>query len=254
MKHFKKFYEIGNNRYYTVVADDEMFLATESYINLGRKRLFRKQDYLTQGFKLLKFSTPVAVLFNFLDNVVLEKGQKDVAEDMLMYKKIDNRELKVAIESYYDEAFGGQIKELEDWLVERTKDLKQKYKDKQISKALLEEGIEAYEKEFEKHRFVINKNNPLKNGMLDLTSPKHTGCNIVRSMLASGLEHLYTERVTAFANNIFLYEQDCFGTLTIYRITTVKNVVKTIDTFIYDKKLVSTFLQTMYENDEKEGK
>ena len=104
------------------------------------------------------------------------------------------------------------------------------------------------------HSEIINKNNPVKNGMITLKSPLHTGNTIIKTMVRSGLEHLYTEKVTNFVSNVYLYEQDCFGTLTIYRIIIVKNVVKTIDTFIYDKKLIEAFLKTMYENESKKGK
>ena len=58
---------------------------------------------------------------------------------------------------------------------------------------------------------------------------------------------LQARSVNAFTKNVFLYEQDEFGTLTIYKIITIKNVVKTIDTFIYDKKLIECLLKTLYE-------
>ena len=58
---------------------------------------------------------------------------------------------------------------------------------------------------------------------------------------------LQARSVNAFTKNVYLYEQDEFGTLTIYRLITIKNVVKTIDTFIYDKKLVECLLKTLYE-------
>ena len=85
--------------------------------------------------------------------------------------------------------------------------------------------------------------------MISIKEPKHTGSKIVKAMLNSGLKHLYTEKVTSFANNIFLYEVDMFGTLTIYRIMEVKGVLKGFDSFVYDKKLIEEFLKVIYEEE-----
>ena len=85
MKHYKKFYEIGNNRYYTIVADDEMYIASESFLQLGKKNLFRKQKYLNTGFKLLKFSSPIAQLFNALDNLEPSKKQRYDSDDLIIF-------------------------------------------------------------------------------------------------------------------------------------------------------------------------
>ena len=74
-------------------------------------------------------------------------------------------------------------------------------------------------------------------------------------MVKNGLEHLYTEKVTNFVNNVFLYDLDCFGTVTIYKVITVKNVVKSVESFIYDRKLIEELMKFIYENDnKKEGK
>ena len=75
---------------------------------------------------------------------------------------------------------------------------------------------------------------------------------MLRGLMAKGLNHLFTEKVTTFVSNVYLYELDCFGTLTIYRVVTIKNVTKTIDTFIYDRKLIKKFLDHVYENDKEE--
>ena len=92
MKHYKKFYEIGNNRYYTIVADDEMYLANESFLNLGKKKLFRKQKDLVTGFKVLKFSAPIAILFNTLNNLKPDEKQRYDSDDLTTYGHIDNKE------------------------------------------------------------------------------------------------------------------------------------------------------------------
>lgn len=226
MKHYNKFYEIGSNRYYTITADDDIYIATESFLNVGKKRLFRKQDSIVMGFKLLKFSTPIAILFNEIDNLKKCKKQNYKGyDDMIEYVLLDNRKLKDKIEDTYNSVKKSEIKYLKDMI----KTLEN------------EKEIEFYKNEISK----LEKLNLMQDISID--DIEHTSNNIIKTMIRENLQHLYTEKVSAFCNNVFLYDQDCFGTITIYRITTVKNVVKTIDTFIYDKKVINALLRTMYE-------
>lgn len=228
MKNYKQFYEIDNNRYYTITADDELYLGTESFLKIGKKKLFRKQKTLTTGFKLLKMSAPISILFNTLDSVEPSKLQPYDGDDMVVYDKIDNFKLKEDIKKAYTQVIDDEIKSLEQQGIE-----------------LIEDGKIDLAKPLQKYIEDLKKVNPLKG--IDLEEPKHTAGLIIKYMLKSNLEHLYTEDVTAFAKDVYLYEQDCFGTLTIYRVKTIKNVVKTIDTFIYDKELIGNLLKTIYE-------
>lgn len=231
MKHYNKFYEVGNNRYYTIVADDEMYIGTESFLNVGKKRLFKKQNSLTMGFKLLKFSSPIAQLFIALDKLEPNKKQRYDSDDLITYNHIDNKKLKEDIKQAYLQVINDAIDEM----------LQQKTE-------LIAKGKIESVKSCDKYIEDLKNIDPM-NG-IDLETPEHTGCMMIKTMLRDCLEHLYTERVNAFTKNVYLYEQDCFGTLTIYKIITVKNVVKTIDTFIYDKKVIGSLLETLY----KEGR
>lgn len=230
MKYYKKFYEIDNNRYSTIIADDEMFIATESFIKTGKKKLFRKEKELTTGFKVLKVSPAIMRLFVTLNNVELADNRKQRydSDDLLIYKHIDNKKLKEDIKNAYLEVYNGEIENVT------------KQRDE-----LLEKGRENEAKICENYIKRL-KNLNLMNG-IDLETPVHSGCMIIKTMLREGLEHLYTERVNAFTKNVYLYEQDEFGTLTIYKLITIKNIVKTIDTFIYDKKLIESLLNNLYE-------
>lgn len=228
MEHYKKFYEIGNNRYYTITADNEEYLATESFLNMGRKRLSRKQKELITGFKLLKFSSPIAQLFNALDNIKPSKKQRYDSDDLIIYEHIDNKILKENIKQAYLQVINDAIN---DMLQQRTQ--------------LIKEGKTELAESCNKYIEDLKNIDPLDG--IDIETPEHTSCMIIKTMLREGLEHLYTERVNAFTKNVYLYEQDEFGTLTIYRLKTIKNVVKTIDTFIYDKKLIECLLKTIYE-------
>lgn len=228
MKHYKKFYEIDCNRYYTITADDEMYIASESFLKLSKKKLFRKQKELNTGFKLLKFSSPIAQLFLALDDLKPSKKQRYDTDDLITYGHIDNKKLKEGIRQSYLQVIEDEIKNLI-----------------QIQTELIGEGKPEAAESCKQYIDALKKVNPIDG--IDLETPNYTGCNIIKTMLRDGLEHLFTERVNAFTNNVYLYEQDEFGTLTIYRIITVKNVVKTIDTFIYDKKLIECLLKTLYE-------
>ena len=228
MKHYKKFYEVGSNKYYTIVADDEMYIASQSFLNIGKKRLFGRQKELNTGFKLLKFSAPIAQLFNALNNLNLSENQRYDSDDLVIYDHIDNKALKSAIKHAYKQAIQDEIACVENQL-----------------KLFLDSNNEEAAKKCESYLLELKKLNPMTG--IDLTTPEHTSWTIVKTMLREGLEHLYTERVNAFSKNIYLYEQDEFGTLTIYKIFMIKNVVKSIDTFIYDKKLVECLLKILYE-------
>ena len=228
MKNYKKFYEIDNNRYYTITADNELYLGTESFLKIGKKKLFRKQKTLTTGFKLLKMSAPISILFNALDSVEPSVLQPYDGDDMIVYDKIDNFKLKEDIKKAYTQSIDDEIESLRQQVNE-----------------LLGDGKVELAGQLQKYIGDLQKVNPLEG--IDLEEPKHTSGLIIKYMLKSNLEHLYTEDVTAFAKDVYLYEQDCFGTLTIYRVKTIKNVVKTIDTFIYDKELIGNLLKTIYE-------
>jgi hypothetical protein len=234
MKYYNKFYEIGNNAYYTLTADDDLFLATESFIEVGKKNIFGKRKRLTQGLKLLNISTPIAILLNNINELKPKKGQKDVEEDMLKYPIKSSRDIKNEIESMYTQAMELQIEELKEWKKTALKENKD------------EKTIELIKNRYKDALEVIKKDNPMNN-VYDFKDPFHTEGTIIKSLINNGAGHLYSERVTAFAKNVYLFEQDCFGTITIYRIMTIKNVVKNIDTFILDKKLISEFLRTTYE-------
>lgn len=248
-KKYELFYEKGQNRYYTLIADGETYLATESVIPVARMFRFLKPKNMTQGLKLLKFSTPIAFLMRELTEIKKEKGQRGVSEDMIRYTKIDNDKLKNDIYKCYENVIKEQRDELYRWFDERCKEIKSSLKESnEFTKEEYEKRTAIYKDRLDRSLKIVDDRHPL-NKDFSLDTPKHTGSKIIKAMLGSGLEHLYTERVTAFADNVYLYEQDCFGTLTIYRVFTVKNVVKTIDTFIYDKKLVEALFASEYEKD-----
>ncbi|MBR6113522.1 MAG: hypothetical protein IKP79_03325, partial [Bacilli bacterium] len=65
---------------------------------------------------------------------------------------------------------------------------------------------------------------------------------IIKKFLNENFEYLYTQRIGSNYKITYLYDLDIFGTITIYKIHTVKNVVKTIETFIYNREIIQEML------------
>ena len=237
MKYYKKFYEIGNNKYYTITADDEEFIATESFINLGKKNIFGKQKTLTQGLKLLKLTAPLAVLFDCISSAPESTKQKYDSEDLTSYVIPKNTTVLQEIRNVYDVYTGLQIKEVDENLEEVINLLKERYKGQE-----LEEKIDHYTKKAEGLKKQIESVDPLNK--YDLDNPEHTAGNIIKTMLREGINHLYTESIGAFLKHSIMYECDEFGTLTIYRVSTIKNVVKGVETFKYDRNVLKALVDS----------
>lgn len=247
-KDYKEFYSIGNNRYYTLTADDELFIATSTFIKVARKFKFLNNELL-QGLKLLKITTPIMILFDYLTKVKLLKEQvKDTPEEFLKYEQPKGDEIKMIVAAAYNEVRSQQEKKLDEWLFKMSVEIKHKLKENKIfTEKLYKEKFNVYE---ERHKILlenIRRYDPLISGQIDLNNPK--GNEIIKGMLDSGIKHLYTETITGFMSNVYMYHIDMFSKLTIYRVITVKNVVQTIDTFIYDQKLVKKLMKHLEKLD-----
>lgn len=237
MKYYNKFYEVGNNVYYTIRADDEDFIATESFINIGRRNLFGKQKKLTQGLKLLKLTAPVAVLFDSIYKAPECSKQRYDSDDLTTYVIPKNKTIINEIINTYDVFKTMQIKELEDDLKEVIGVLKENYSGEE-----LDNKISYYTRKSEEMIQHVTESDPLSK--YNLEDPTHTSGNIIKTMIREGINHLYTEKVTNFLSHTILYECDDFGTLTIYRVSTIKNVVKGIETFKYDRNVIGALIDS----------
>ena len=128
-----------------------------------------------------------------------------------------------------------QKEELKAWFDDVRIELAKEVKNPQE----LEVKMKKAYKEYEDALNIIEKNSAL--GKTISLDDSHVTEFIKLKMMK--VKHLYTEKVTNLVKNKYFYELDAFGTLTIYRMITVKNVTKTIDTFIYDKKLLKELLE-----------
>lgn len=250
-KKYKKFYEIGNNRYYVLPIEDEVYIATETFIDIQGKLKFLKPKKLTQGLKLLHLSVPISVLFQEINNLKPNKKQddlynymsdcKEIHEDdlqsMLRYPKLSEKHVKNKIFEYYSSAIEETKKELNNW-----------YKEVSKSANLNKDGLAALKERYENNLKLLEKESPIHKDIV-IDNIDDTAPLVVKTMLKSrDFKHLYTHKMSSFVNEVYLYDLDVFGQVTIYRIITVKNTVKSVDSFIYDKKLIKSLLDFMYEN------
>lgn len=232
-KDYKKFYELENNKYYLLKFDNELHIATENVLRLGGKYIKKE---LTQSFKLLELTPPLLFLFQELINCDVDKVDEEF-KDMTTYKKIDNLKLRKNIEKNYMDITNGVIdqirSEFEDWLGEfalnnpNVSD-EEFAKIEEINRARIENEIETI-KDQSPINFLDFKYKPGDN-------------LIIKKFLNENFEYLYTQRIGSNYKITYLYDLDIFGTITIYKIHTVKNVVKTIETFIYNREIIQEML------------
>lgn len=232
-KDYKKFYELENNRYYLLKFDNELHIATENVLRLGGKYIKKE---LTQSFKLLELTPPLLFLFQELINCDVDKVDEEF-KDMTTYKKIDNLKLRKNIEKNYMDITNGVIdqirSEFEDWLGEFALN-NPNVSDEEFAK------IEKINRERVENEIVTIKDQSPIN-FLDFKYK--SGDNlIIKKFLNENFEYLYTQKIGSNYKITYLYDLDIFGTITIYKIHTVKNVVKTIETFIYNRDIIQEML------------
>ena len=242
-KRYIKFFETGNNNYYLLPVQDELHIVTESVLPLQRKFLFFKQDKsLVQGIKLLELTAPISLLFQEIINADVDKKDEDFP-DMTTYKKVDNVSLRKELEEYYKIALDESIKEMRDefenWL------------DNTISSSpnITIEDAENLEKvnreRLEQNIMAVKEHSPLNFLSFKWKSGENT---IIKKMLDNNMEFLYSQKIGSNYRIYYLYELDVFGVVTIYKIHCVKDIVKTIETFIYNREIIQELIACMANN------
>lgn len=230
---YKKFYEIENNKYYLLPFDNELHLGTENVLTINKRFLwFNYKKEFSQGFKLLEITAPLLILFQEIINADVDKVDEQFP-DMTTYKKINNIELRKTIEETYKSALDETIKEMredfESWLSHLAEDHPNITEEELIAiedanKARLEDNI-----------MHVKDNSPANN----LQFKWKTGDNqAIKKMLENNMEYLYSQKIGSNYKITYLYDLDIFGTVTIYKIHCVKEVIKSIETFIYNRELL----------------
>lgn len=242
-KKFIKFYEIDNNAYYLLPFDDELHIATESFLTLEKRFLFfKKRKKFSQGLKLLQLTGPISLLFDAILNIDIEKEDKDFP-DMTTYKKIDNVELRKKIECIYKDTLEAQIREAREDFEGWVDDLI--LNNKEMSEEQINNVVSINRQRLEQNILDMKTHNIFSS----LSFKWKTGENtIIKKMLDNNMEFLYSQKIDAFYKIYYLYEFDSFGTLTIYKIHCVKDVAKTIETFIYNREIIQELTACIINN------
>ena len=243
-KRFKKFYEVGSNRYYVLPFEKDLYLATENFLELPKK-LFRKRE-LTQTIKMLELSVPIMLLFDALVDAKVDEKDEEF-EDMTTYVKINNVEIRKTIRLAYQTALDMEINQMLDdfknWCIKFSEESEGKYTEEEIEDTIKANKdrvlniIEHY-KQIHASNF-INTRVPFKKSDND----------VVKKMITNGLCFLYSHQLTSTMKCYYLYDLDKFGTITMYKIVCVKEHIKAINSFVYDRNLVQELLSFM-ENEE----
>lgn len=243
MTKYKKFYEIENNKYYLLPFGDELHLATETVLTYHKRFLgFMFKRQITQGLKLLELTAPLLILFQEIINADTDVVDEQFP-DMTTYKKIDNVELRKRMEHIYKDALEESIKEMRDdfksWLSQLAEDNPNMSEDELIAieetnKARLEDNIR-----------YVKDNSPVNN----IQFKWKTGDNLaIKKLLENNMEYLYTQKIGSNYKITYLYDLDVFGTVSVYKIHCVKDTIKTIETFIYNRELLQEMFAYIENN------
>ena len=242
-KRYIKFYEVGNNKYYLLPFSDELHIVTESILPIQKKFLFfKKKKDLVQGIKLLELTAPISMLFQEVISADVDTKDEEFP-DMTTYKKVDNLKMRKTLEEYYMSALNERIEQMEadfdSWL-EGIRETMNNLDESELNK------IEnANRKRLEQNIDAVKSHSPLNFMSFKWKSGENL---VIKRMLDSNLEFLYSQKIGSNYKIYYLYEVDIFGVVTIYKIHCVKDIIKTMETFIYNREVIQEMMSCMINN------
>ena len=242
-KRYIKFYETGNNKYYLLPFSDELHIVTESILPVQKKFLFfKKKKDLVQGIKLLELTAPISMLFQEIINADIDTKDEEFP-DMTTYKKVNNVEIRKTLEEYYMSALNERIEQMEadfdSWL-EGIRETMNNLDESELNK------IEnTNRKRLEQNIDAVKSHSPLNFMSFKWKSGENL---VIKRMLDSNLEFLYSQKIGSNYKIYYLYEVDIFGVVTIYKIHCVKDIIKTMETFIYNREVIQEMMSCMINN------
>ena len=242
-KRYIKFFETGNNKYYLLPFSDELHIVTESILPIEKKFLFfKKKKDLVQGIKLLELTAPISMLFQEIINADIDTKDEEFP-DMTTYKKVNNVEIRKTLEEYYKDALDVRVEEMENefnnWLEGIRENLTN------LDEKELKQIENTNRKRLEQNIMAVKEHSPLN----FMSFKWKTGENLViKRMLDNNMEFLYSQKIGSNYKIYYLYELDVFGVVTIYKIHCVKDIIKTIETFIYNREIIQELMACMANN------
>lgn len=241
MLFFKKFHSIGNSNYYFHDQDvkESPILATETKVTAK----FLGIDFkIRESFKTLEVSVPMLSLFWEVSHLSTTKVDEEY-KDMTTYEKLNFNHLNKQLHKFYTAEENITLNEFRnkyDTLLERLDNDESLDDDqKEVIRRDLAVQYSELSKEIERSKLVGNK--------IILDKPTKHDNKIVFQLMLSGLEHLYTERLSGTVKHTYLCSVDEFGTILIYRVILVNEKMKAIDTFVLNKEIVDRFLERIGE-------
>ena len=242
-KRYIKFFETGNNRYYLLPFSDELHIVTESILPIEKKFLFfKKKKDLVQGIKLLELTAPISMLFQEIINADIDTKDEEFP-DMTTYKKVNNVEIRKTLEEYYKDALDIRVGEMENEFNNWLEDIRENLTN--LDEKELKQIENTNRKRLEQNIMSVKEHSPLN----FMSFKWKTGENLViKRMLDNNMEFLYAQKIGSNYKIYYLYDLDVFGTVTIYKIHCVKDTIKTIETFIYNREIIQELMACMVNN------
>ena len=242
-KRYIKFFETGNNKYYLLPFSDELHIVTESILPIQKKFLFfKKKKDLVQGIKLLELTAPISMLFQEIINADIDTKDEEFP-DMTTYKKVNNVEIRKTLEEYYKDALDIRVGEMENEFNNWLEDIRENLTN--LDEKELKQIENTNRKRLEQNIMAVKEHSPLN----FMSFKWKTGENLViKRMLDNNMEFLYSQKIGSNYKIYYLYELDVFGVVTIYKIHCVKDIIKTIETFIYNREIIQELMACMVNN------
>ena len=200
-KRYIKFHEIGNNKYYLLPFSDELHIVTESILPIQKKFLFfKKKKDLVQGIKLLELTAPISMLLQEVISADVDTKDEEFP-DMTTYKKVDNLKMRKTLEEYYMSALNERIEQMEtdfdNWL-ENIRETMNNLDESELNK------IEnANRKRLEQNIDAVKSHSPLNFMSFKWKSGENL---VIKRMLDSNLEFLYSQKIGSNYKIYYLYE------------------------------------------------
>lgn len=242
-KRYIKFFETGNNKYYLLPFSDELHIVTESILPIEKKFLFfKKKKDLVQGIKLLELTAPISMLFQEVISADVDTKDEEFP-DMTTYKKVNNVEIRKTLEEYYKDALDVRVGEMENEFNNWLEDIRENLTN--LDEKELKQIENTNRKRLEQNIMAVKEHSPLN----FMSFKWKTGENLViKRMLDNNMEFLYSQKIGSNYKIYYLYELDVFGVVTIYKIHCVKDIIKTIETFIYNREIIQELMACMVNN------
>lgn len=226
-RYYKKFYEVGDNKYYKLEADGQIYIATESLID--RKGLFGVKKF-SQGFKLLKLTPQIMILFARINELEIDERSvnDDTPEELYKYAKF-KKDIRFNIEESYEEN-NKLLKE--EALLHKNQLIEEATRKYSKDEKTLQENLKLINDRYANQIKVIEENSPIGRQILLYDEISEALIN------SSNIKFIYSEVINSIAKNVYYYDLDSYGTVTIYKFITIKNVIKAVESHIYNKKII----------------